>query len=267
MSGSVDQADDPQSWDAQRVAFGAIAQSYDSARPQWPLPTAAWLTGTEPGGPLAELSAAHGLDVVDLAAGTGKLTRPLSRAGHRVTAVDVSEGMLDVLRQSLPEVRTVVAKAEQLPLPAHSADVVTVAQAWHWFDPTQAATECARILRPGGLLAIGWHRRVAEGWVVELNEIAGSELRSAHSSRAHAATLELTEAFGQLQSATFEYDLRLTPGALATLASTWSYVAVQPDRDRLLAEVEALGEQVAGPDGTLTLPHVTYCYRAEVTSG
>src|SRR5215208_4102744 len=118
-------------WEQQRTSFGDSAATYDSYRPDWPAATAAWLIGTEPGGPFDD---AAELDVLDLGAGTGKLTRTLAAAGHRVIAVDPSEGMRAVLAAVLPGVRVVAATAEDLPLPQRSVDVVTVAQAWHWLD-------------------------------------------------------------------------------------------------------------------------------------
>jgi ubiquinone/menaquinone biosynthesis C-methylase UbiE len=275
-------------WNEQRESFGAVAETYDSYRPDWPAATAAWLTGTEDGGPLdsetedggtedgdseaggAEhggplvVRARQGLDVLDLGAGTGKLTRTLVNAGHRVSAVDPSERMLSVLSAALPQVRALVATAEALPLAANSIDVVTVAQAWHWLKQPIAAQECARVLRPGGLLAVGWHlRNLAEPWVQELEDLTGEPEYLAGSVRSSSSgTLELPPTFGKLQSTTFDYTLQLTPQSLAALASSWSYVAIRPDRGKVLADVEALGRRVAGPDGVVRLPHVTRCYRA-----
>jgi SAM-dependent methyltransferase len=246
-------------WEAQRTSFGEAATVYDTYRPDWPTATAAWLTGTEEGGP----SAGARLDVLDLGAGTGKLTRSLVAAGHRVTAVDPSEGMLAVLAAGLPEVRTVQAAAEDLPLPDASFDVVTVAQAWHWFDQPVVAAECARVLRPGGLLAIAWHLHAPdEPLDAEVKAVVGSseyELRGAIRNR---KALEVPAPFTELERATFDYELRTTPEGLAAVASTWSYVAVREDRDQVLAAVEQVGRRVADADGTVIMPHVTYCYRA-----
>ncbi len=249
-------------WEEQRTSFGDVATAYDVYRPNWPTATAAWLTGTEPGGPFAEQGP---LDVLDLGAGTGKLARTLVAAGHRVTAVDPSEGMLAVLAGSLPHVRTVVGSAEQLPLPESTFDVVAVAQAWHWLDHEAAAAECARVLRPGGQLAIGWHLRspTAASWVEELQAVTGEpEYQSREAIVRRTSAMHLPAPFGEVQRTTFEYPLDLTPQSLAGVASTWSYVATRDDRDRVLADVEQLGRRVADDTGKLVLPHVTYCYRA-----
>jgi SAM-dependent methyltransferase len=251
-------------WEQQRTSFGESAATYDSYRPDWPPPTAAWLTGTEPGGPF---DGAGPLDVLDLGAGTGKLTRTLAAAGHRVVAADPSPGMLAVLARAVPGVRTVTAAAEDLPLPDRSLEAVTVAQAWHWLDQAAAARECARVLRPGGLLAIAWHLRdLGEEWVRELDAIAGQpEYRGLRPVQSRGQGVDLPAPFGRVESTTFAYPLALTPAGLAALASSWSYVAVRPDRDKTLRAVAELGRRVAGSaDGPLSLPFTTYCYRARV---
>lgn len=246
--------------EAQRTSFGAVATTYDRYRPGWPAPTAAWLTGTEPGG----AGGGRALDVLDLGAGTGKLTRTLVEAGHRVTAVDPSEAMLAVLARSLPGVGAVQAPAEDLPLPDASFDVVTAAQAWHWVDHERAAAECARVLRPGGLLALAWHLRRPDdgGWTADLHRLTGEPSYAGDESVRRRTTLVLPPPFGPIERTTFDYRLELTPDALVAVVSTWSYVAVREDRDEVLAAVGALGRRVAGDAGTLVLPHMTYCHRA-----
>ncbi|GLY13782.1 class I SAM-dependent methyltransferase [Kineosporia rhizophila] len=250
-------------WEQQRVSFDANATTYDSIRPGWPAPTVRWLTGT---------SDRH-LDVIDLGAGTGKLTRTLVDLGHRVTAVEPSPGMYQVLLTAVPQAAALQAPAEQIPLPDHSADVVTVAQAWHWFQQPQAALEIARVLRPGGLLAVAWHERDTDvPWVRELNEIAGLARTEQAGGRVHAGdtVVELPEPFGPLEHAEFEYQLSLTPGALSELASSWSYVDTHPQRAEIVERIERLGERVAAEQGTpqeLALPHRTHCYRARTQVG
>lgn len=245
--------------ESQRLSFGAAAGTYDAHRPDWPADTAAWLIGSRRGP----------LDVLDLGAGTGKLTATLVAAGHRVTAVDPSEGMLEVLGERLPEVRRVRAGAEEVPLPAAELDAITVAQAWHWFDAAAAAAECARLLRPGGTLGIGWHLRdVDVEWVAELNDLTGDPATTSEESVRHLRTnLELPSPFGPVEHRTFRYDLELTPAGLAAVAATWSYVALRDDRDDVLAAVEKLGRRVADRSGRLVLPHVTHCHRGRRDAG
>ncbi|GAB3242556.1 class I SAM-dependent methyltransferase [Kineosporia babensis] len=253
------------SWEEQRVSFGANATTYDSIRPDWPATTVHWLTATTD----------QRLDVIDLGAGTGKLTRTLVDLGHRVTAVEPSPGMYDVLVSAVPQATAVQAPAESIPLPDHSADVVTVAQAWHWFAQPEAALEVARVLRPGGLLAIAWHERDQDvPWVQELNELAklpqwqAEERREAGAKgRVHAGDTQvvLPEPFEPVERTEFEYSLTLSPAQLAELASSWSYVDTHPQREQILGRIRELGERVATEQGTpqqLRLPHRTHCHRS-----
>jgi ubiquinone/menaquinone biosynthesis C-methylase UbiE len=266
-------------WEQQRVSFGSNAGNYDSRRPDWPAGTARWLTGTETGSGREDAK----LEVLDLGAGTGKLTETLAGLGHTVTAVDPDAGMLavlaqKVLAQKLPQVRVLEAGAEQIPLPDGSVDVVTVAQAWHWLKQPEAALEIARILRPGGQLAVAWHNRDLQvPWVAELNALAGVpgwanglnatavEPGAENAGRDGQTQIELPEEFGPVEHTTFAYTLRMPTAALADLVSSWSYVATRPDRDEVLKKVEQLGERVAAEEGNpaeIGLPHRTECYRA-----
>src|SRR3954471_855552 len=120
------------------LSFGSVADAYDRGRPSYPREAAAWLVGEEP------------VTVLELGAGTGKLTEVLVGLGHDVHATDPDEQMLAVLRERLPDVRTSVAPAEAVPAPDASYDVVVCAQSFHWFDHERALPEIARVLKPGG---------------------------------------------------------------------------------------------------------------------
>jgi SAM-dependent methyltransferase len=240
-----------------RLSFGAAAAVYAQVRPQWPGPTAAWLTGTHPDDepPTATL------DVLDLGAGTGKLTATLVAAGHRVVAVDPSPGMLAELVRRTRPVAVCVGAAERLPLADGSVDAVTVAQAWHWFRADEAAAECARVLRAGGVLSAAWHARDERiEWVAELSRLVEREQDPTAADR--DSPLDLPAGFGPVEFREFGHRQVLTPSELVRLASSWSYVAVSPGRDGILRDVEALGRSVAEADGTLVLPQVTRCFRA-----
>lgn len=131
--------------------FGAEASAYDRARPSYPPEAIAWLT--------EKLGIGPGRQVIDLAAGTGKLTRLLAGTGANVIAVEPVTSMRDRLREQLPEIPALSGVAEALPLADKSVDVVLVAQAFHWFDARQAMAEIARVLRPGGYLGLLWNAR------------------------------------------------------------------------------------------------------------
>jgi SAM-dependent methyltransferase len=125
--------------DLQGLAFDPVAEDYERARPGWP------------DGVTAGVEAAT---VLDLGAGTGKLTRLLLACYPRVIAVEPTEGMRAVLRREAPGAEVAAGSAEEIPLPDGSVDAVFVAEAFHWFDSAAAAREIARVLRPGGACTV-----------------------------------------------------------------------------------------------------------------
>ena len=131
--------------------FDRAADVYDRARPEYPPPVIDRL--------LEALGVGPGATVVDVAAGTGKLTRPLVARGLRVVAVEPVAGMRDVLAATTPGAEVLDGVAEALPVADASADAITVAQAFHWFANDAALAEFARVLRPGARLAIVWNTR------------------------------------------------------------------------------------------------------------
>jgi len=233
------------------LSFAAVADAYDRARPSYPVDAAAWLVGGTPS------------NVVELGAGTGKLTELLVAAGHRVVATDPLPEMLGRLRHRVPGARAAVATAEHIPVPSRSADVVVCAQAFHWFDHEAALPEIARVLRPGGSLALVWNSRdEAIPWVRKLGAIIGS----ADNDPDLAAPAEQSEHFGWMEQQEFRFWQALRREQLFDLVRSRSYVALldDPQRDELLARVGALYDDYGrGPDG-MQLPYVTRCYRAVV---
>ena len=146
------------------LSFGSEAAAYERGRPSYPPESIDWLL--PPGA----------RDVLDLGAGTGKLTTRLVERGLDVVAVDPLAEMLELLSSALPDTPALLGTAEQIPLPDNSVDAVLVAQAWHWFDPQQAVAEVARVLRPGGRLGLVWNARDERlGWVKDLGRIIGHE--------------------------------------------------------------------------------------------
>lgn len=138
--------------------FGSQAEVYDRARPGYPPEMVAWC--------VEQLGLRPGRRVLDLAAGTGKLTALLAPAGADLVAAEPVAGMRRRLRQVLPGVPAVAAVAEALPFADASLDAVTVAQAFHWFDGPAAMAELARVVRPGGRMAAVWNARDrSEDWV------------------------------------------------------------------------------------------------------
>lgn len=239
-----------------RQSFGTSvdADVYDRMRPVYPDEAVAWLIGDPPGA----------LDVLDLGAGTGILSRSLVVMGHRVVAVDPSEPMLAVLRRQSPLVDVRLGSGEDIPLDDRSVDAVVIGQAWHWMNAAAAASEIARVLRPGaGRLGLAWNAiDTAESWTAHLDEITSPPGDKAQGLDDDDLPRVPDERFGDAEQRAVHW-VKLMPDAkaVADLASTWSWVALNPERDRLIEEVRELAGSVAEPDGTVRLPYVTYCFR------
>ena len=231
------------------TSFSEVADAYERARPGYPEDAVRWLGGDEP------------CDVVDLGAGTGKLTRSLVALGHRVTAVEPLPAMLAQLRRAVPGARALEGGAEAIPLPDASTDVVTVAQAFHWFDQPVALREIARVLRPGGRLALVWNvRDDRQPAVAELSEVIGSESVGDGDGLTAIAASGL---YSPVERASFALTQRLTGDELRDLVLSRSYCAVRTPEERapVLTAVDALF--AAHGDGTtIELSYVTECYRA-----
>ena len=110
--------------------------------------------------------------MLDLAAGTGKLTRQIAPSGAELVAVEPIAEMRAKLEASSPDVEALDGTAEAIPLPNHSVDAVVVGQAFHWFDGVRAVSEIRRVLRPGGALGLIWQARDPRlPWIERLDEI------------------------------------------------------------------------------------------------
>jgi ubiquinone/menaquinone biosynthesis C-methylase UbiE len=226
--------------------FARSAGAYDRARPEYPLAAIAWLDERIGLGP--------GRRVVDLAAGTGKLTRPLADTGAEVVAVEPVAEMRARIGPAAAQVLD--GTAEAIPLPDGSADAVTVGQAFHWFDGPAALAEIHRVLRPGGVLGLVWNRRPLEDPVhAAIEAIVAPHRRDApaHRSGAWRAGFETTTRFGALEERTFDHAREMDASALADRVGSTSFVASLPDGPRadVLDRVRAL----AGA-GTVRLPYV-----------
>jgi SAM-dependent methyltransferase len=231
------------------TAFAEVAGAYERGRPGYPEEAVRWLAGDEP------------RDVVDLGAGTGKLTRALVELGHRVTAIEPLPEMLELLPAAAPGAFAILGSAEIIPLPDAHADVVTCAQSFHWFDHAVALPEIARVLRPGGRLAYVWNSRDdRESWVARLSKLIGSETVSRDESVRPVAESGLYE---PVEAADFHFEQILDRERLLDLVLSRSYCAKLPAEERrpVLDAVGELYDELAGPDG-IRLPYVTECFRA-----
>ncbi|RKS84199.1 ubiquinone/menaquinone biosynthesis C-methylase UbiE [Motilibacter peucedani] len=236
---------------AAAASFGAAAGVYERARPDYPAAALDWLL--PPGA----------RRVLDLGAGTGKLTRLLRARGLEVTAVEPSAGMRAELERAVPGVRSLAGRAEQVPLADGAVDAVLVAQAWHWVDPAGAVPEVARVLAPGGRLGLVWNvRDESHEWVARLGELLDGGGRPNDTS----VDPQVGPPFGQLETRTVAWTHETTPEGLVELAASRSYVILLPEDERaaLLGRVRSL--LASHPDlagrSSIALPYLTRCYRA-----
>ena len=240
-----------------RLTFGAHADAYERARPEWPAEAARWLV---PEG--AEL-------VVELGAGTGKLTRAVAALGARVVAVEPDPRMLAVLRGLGLE--GVEGAAEEIPFGDGTADAVVAGSSLHWFELELALPEIHSVLRPGGRFGFAWNHRddrhPAMAAMAEAVYEAQARTRGPRwRSRDWPAELAAGGLFQDIERAQFEHVLELPRVALHDHLMSYSGVAAlaEDERKPVFSRVAALldsDESVSG-NGKLKLPFVVTAYRA-----
>ena len=241
-------------------SFGSVAQSYADYRPGYPDEAVAWLAGSKPG------------RVLELGAGTGKLTAGVVKLGHEVIATDPSAEMLGHVARVAPSARRIVAAAEQIPLPSSSVDVVLAAQALHWFDRERALPEIARVLRPGGVLGTIWNTGdFTVPWVRKVFVLMGHHEAEKADREPHAEEggdpVEGTGLFTTSDHRLFKHWQQLHRDSLIGLVSSQSYVATRPpnEREAIIAKAGTIYDSYGrGPDGML-LPWRANAYRARVS--
>ena len=216
--------------------FGAVAADYDRGRPSYPAAVVGRLVEVAGLGP--------GLEVLDLAAGTGKLTRQLVAAGASVVAVEPSAGMRERLAASLPGVRALDGTGEAIPLPDHAVDLVTVAQAFHWFRTGEALDEIHRVLRPGGWLALTWNEAPTTAWARELWDLRHrlTGYTGTYPGDGWDVVVDADPRFGPRTTTTVEVAVVATPEEVMSDSASRSYVmSLDPAaRERVLDAVAAL---------------------------
>jgi SAM-dependent methyltransferase len=238
---------------AQRsLSFGGVAEVYDRARPGYPEDAVRWLIGPTPG------------RVLELGAGTGKLSAVMLGLGHQVVAAEPSLPMLRYLEVAAPKAHRLQGGAEAIGLSSSSVDAVIAAQAFHWFDPAKALPEIARVLRPGGILALVWnYRDETVPWVRRLSELIGSE----PGPDAEVTPVVESDLFGEVEHRKFRFWQPIDRDLLIGLVQSRSYIVAlgETERREILDRVGALYDSYGrGKDGML-LPYVTHCYRTRVT--
>ena len=230
----------------QATAFEALVDDYDAARPTYP----ADLFDALP--PLA------GARVLELGAGTGLQTPGLLERGAQVVSTDAGRRMLGRLHAKHPAVPVAVARAEALPFAAGTFDGVCGAQMWHWVDVPAAVAEVARVLRPGGWLAVWWNDVDAadQRWHADQQarlEADGAGYRRSYRTRPYADELRATGAFADVRTWSTGWSRELDWPTYERWLRSKSYVAHLHDREGFLAaERASLAE--AFPDGRIVEP-------------
>jgi SAM-dependent methyltransferase len=240
-------------------SFGSAASAYAEHRPDYAQAAVRWA-----------LEPAPGPRVLDLGAGTGKLTAALVATGADVVAVEPDPAMLAALQRALPAVRARAGSAESIPLEDASVDAVVAGNAMHWFDMNVAGPEIARVLEAGGVLAGLWNvfdDRV--DWVAELERIGGPAAVGrrdtftnwrAETAEAHLPTDGSASRFGSPEQAEFPHGQRRSADSLVATFGTKAGILVMPDRERdaVLGEIRSFLEDTPETArGEFNLPMVT----------
>jgi SAM-dependent methyltransferase len=239
--------------------FGAAAEEYERSRPDYPGPAVETLVG--------ELGIADGRRLLELGAGTGKLTRMLTGTGAAIVAVEPVEPMRRHLSAELPDVSAVAGAAEALPFGEATFDAAVAAQAFHWFDGERALSELHRALRPGGRLGLMWNLKdESVSWVAALREIIEPYEREAPRAKTGMwrRAFDETELFGELQHRSFRHEQPLDAAGLVTRIESVSFIArlATSERDGVLDRVRQLADTHPDLSGRedFSLPYVTDLY-------
>jgi len=213
---------------AARVGFDTAAEAYERGRPDYPVDAVGWLAG--------ELGIRPGARVLDLAAGTGKLTRMLVPTGAALVAVEPVGGMRRTFRAVLPGVPVLGGRAEAIPLADGSVDAAVVAQAFHWFDAPAAIRELHRVLRPSGGVGLVWNVRdeAASRFWAALTELLAPYRGDAPAGRAHVwrPAFDESDLFTALEVRSFPFEQRLSRDQVLDRVLSTSFIAALDEGDQ-----------------------------------
>jgi SAM-dependent methyltransferase len=241
-----------------RAGFATGSDIYERARPSYPEDAVAHLEATA--------GITIGSRVLDLAAGTGKLTRQLQADGASSVAVEPSASMREVFRRVVPGVPVIGGTAEMIPVATGTMDAVVVAQAFHWFDPPRALPEIVRVLRPLRWLALIWNERdESDPIMAELVRISRWDLCQPYPMGTDFGTvIDASRLFGPVERTKFTFVQHLDLNAFVEQVASRSYVRVlpEPQQRALLDEVEAFGATLGEP---IAMPYVTDLFCAQVS--
>lgn len=229
-------------------SFDRAAEEYERTRPDYPPAL------------LDLVAVTDDAEVLDLGAGTGKLTRVLTRRYARVIAVEPLDGMRAILTRVVPEAEALAGSAERIPLADGAVDAVFAAQAFHWFANDEAIAEIARVLRPGGPLCLVWNAPdearpspLPPAYLAYLGELRAE--RSTFAETPPFAEVIGRGPFGEVHEASVPHDHVLDRGGLLDNARSVSWIASRGDDERE-AVLSRLGELL--PEGTYAVPNVAH---------
>lgn len=237
-------------------SFGTVAASYDRGRPSYPVEALTWALGTASSGGAP-------LRVLELGAGTGKLTEVLVGLGHEVFATEPDEQMLDVLSAKLPDVRATVGSAEQIPVGDQQYDVVVVGQAFHWFDQEAALPEISRVLAKDGRLVLLWNQRDERiPWVRKLGALIGRQDQDVDPTK----VIDDSAMFSAVDEHSFRFWQVVNRDTVQDLALSRSNLISLSDEEREAKRAEVLDfydDYGRGMDG-MQVPYTCRIFRSIV---
>ena len=224
--------------------FERQADAYERGRPAYPQQATEWLT--------TALGLGPGRTVVDVGAGTGKLTRALLSSGAQVVAVEPVTAMRGVLSRELPTVRVLDGTAESLPLTDGAAEAIVVGQAFHWFDQPAALAEFHRVLVPGGRLGLVWNVRdrmqELQRAIDEITEPLRGDAPS-HAGGEWRVAVGSSALFTPVEQSSVPFALELDSDTFVDRIGSISFIAAldDPQREQVLERVRRLAAEHPEP--------------------
>ena len=230
-------------------SFRDTADDYERGRPGYPIEAVRWLIGDAD-------------RVVDLGAGTGKLTRSLVEIVSEVVALELEPSMIQKVSVRVAGAHAVCARAQALPIRSHWADCVVVGQAFHWFDQDRALREMARVLKAEGRLGLVWNvRDESVDWVAQLVRITGKD-----NSAETLSTLTSRPHFEAFEARTFRTVQHVDRHTLVAHAHSRSQVAALDEEEKASITRAVLelcdGHPALAGKARFDFPYETQAFRA-----
>jgi ubiquinone/menaquinone biosynthesis C-methylase UbiE len=233
-------------------SFDRVAELYERARPTYPDEAVDWLADQLRVGELST--------VLDLGAGTGKLTRALVWRAARVIAVEPGPEMLGQLRSAVPQAEAMLGAAEAIPLPDDAVDAVVCGQSFHWFRTDEALPEIERVLRPDGGLGLIWNRRNPDDPLqAEITTLLEPFVPPGRPPVEAPVAAFVQRTFGEIATNSFPFEEELDADELVSRIASISFVAAAPEVRRRELE-RALRALVSARGGRVLFRYVTQAF-------